>query len=69
VLLTRISQGLKDYVDTSQKGMTKIVKVSDEHFANATGKLGSAVSELDDVLQGLTEAIHSLRSAANGARK
>jgi hypothetical protein len=54
-LLGTIGEHLEGYSRASRNGFEELVKISDEHFANATKKLGTSVNELDEVLQGLVE--------------
>ena len=62
-LLTQVAQHLANYVQTSQQGFEGLVKTSDEHFANATKRLGSSVNELDDVLQTLIDELSKRKGA------
>lgn len=57
VLLKQIAQHLADYVQTSQRGFDGLVKVADDHFANATKRLGGSVNELEELLSTLTEEL------------
>ena len=64
-LLAQIGQHLANYVQTSQEGFDGLIKVSDEHFANATKRLGNSVNELDDVLQMFSEELQKRRNDRN----
>jgi hypothetical protein len=65
-LLNEISRHLVDYQAETQKGFETVVAISDEHFATATQRLGSAVGELDETLQGLSDLFAKTRLNSNG---
>lgn len=64
-LLGEIAKHLEDYTKVSNQNFNNLVKVSDEHFANATKRLGSAVNDLQEYLQDLTEVLEKLRQPNN----
>jgi hypothetical protein len=59
-LLEQIGTNLENYQQVCEKGFNKLVETSDTHFTNATQKLGASVSELDEVLQDLSESFTKL---------
>lgn len=66
-LLDNIGQHLTNYIQVSQRGFEGLVKTSDEHFRNATTKLGTSVEQLDEVLQDLAEDLgKAAKGRANG---
>jgi len=67
-LLQQITEHLAHYTATSRNGLEHVVKIADEHFANATKRLGSSVSDLDDVLQDLIEGLAKHNSRLGGAK-
>jgi len=64
-LLGEINGHLTKYVQTTERGFQRLVQASDEHFANATSKLGNSVGVLDETLETLTETLEKL-SRRNG---
>jgi len=60
-LLTQIAQHIDTQIETSRRWFEELYKVSNEHFANATQRLGASVSELDEYLQELTEVLRKAR--------
>ena len=64
-LLDEINGHLTKYVQTTERGFQRLVQASDEHFANATSKLGNSVGVLDETLETLTETLEKL-SRRNG---
>lgn len=67
-LLTQIEQHLNNHVEVSRRGFEDLVRVADEHFANATNRLGGSVSELDEYLQDLTDILGK-NSHNNGGKR
>jgi hypothetical protein len=67
-LLNQISGHTTSYLEVTKKGYDEVVKVADEHFTEATKKLGASVNELDEYLQDLTETLERARGGANGGR-
>jgi hypothetical protein len=55
-LLEQIGTNLENYQQVCEKGFNKLIESSDGHFTSATQKLGASVSELDEVLQDLSES-------------
>jgi len=68
-LLSQIGEHLENYVATSRHGFEELVKISDEHFANATKRLGSSVNELDEVLQVLIEDLGKRKDGRPGGTR
>jgi hypothetical protein len=66
-LLNQISGHTTSYLEVTKKGYDEVVRVADEHFSQAAKKLGASVSELDEYLQNLTEALEKGRGGANGS--
>lgn len=56
-LLEQIGTNLENYQQVCEKGFNKLIESSDGHFTSATQKLGASVSELDEVLQDLSESL------------
>lgn len=67
-LLQRITDNLTLYQQMCDKGFRDLAKVSDEHFTNATKKLGESVDELDERLQDLGETMDRIKQIAEGRR-
>lgn len=67
-LLTEVGQHLQNYVQTTQQGFDGLVRVSDEHFANATSRLGSSVNDLNEILELLVEGISKTRNDGHNGR-
>jgi hypothetical protein len=67
-LLDEINGHLTRYVQTTERGFQQLVKSSDEHFANATAKLGNSVGVLDETLETLTETLEKL-ARRNGSSR
>jgi ABC-type transporter Mla subunit MlaD len=63
-LLNQIDDALKKYVTTSRDAMDQIVRVGDEHIANAVAKLGGSVTELQEHLEELSDILDRARPAA-----
>jgi predicted nucleic acid-binding Zn-ribbon protein len=68
-LLDQISGHTTSYLEVTKKGYEEIVKVADEHFSEASKKLGASVSELDEYLQDLNETLGKSTGGINGSRK
>lgn len=68
-LLSEIGEHLENYVATSRRGFEDLVRTSDEHFANATKKLGTSVNDLDEVLQVLIDGLEKRREAQAGGSR
>jgi hypothetical protein len=67
-LLDQISGHTTSYLEVTKKGYEEIVKVADEHFSDASKKLGASVSELDEYLQDLNETLGKSTGGTNGSR-
>jgi hypothetical protein len=67
-LLNQISSHTTSYLEVTKKGYDEVVRVADEHFTQASKKLGASVNELDEYLQDLTEALANAKGGANGSR-
>ncbi|MEW5980596.1 MAG: hypothetical protein AB1898_32855 [Acidobacteriota bacterium] len=66
-LLGEIGKHLENFVVASKNGFEQLVKISDEHFTNATKRLGSSVNDLDEVLEVLTENLDKQRRVGAGS--
>ncbi len=63
-LLTQISDHVKNYTEVTNNGLMQMIAIADNHFSNATSRLGASVDELDDVLSDLADTLgrtHSTR--------
>ena len=71
MLLAQIGQHLRDYTQTTSQGYERLITVADEHFKNATERLGSSVGELDEYLQELTAVLAKapFNGGTNGGRR
>jgi DNA anti-recombination protein RmuC len=65
-LLTQIGQHLQNYVQTTQQGFEGLVKVSDEHFTNATKRLAGSVNDLNEVLEMMIDGLPKARNDRDG---
>jgi methyl-accepting chemotaxis protein len=65
-LLNQINGHLKNYTDTTHSSFQQLVNLADNHFSNATNKLGASVEELDEVLGDLADTL--ARIPQNGKR-
>lgn len=65
-LLNQINGHLKNYTDTTHSSFQQLVNLADNHFSNATSKLGASVEELDEVLGDLADTL--ARIPQNGKR-
>jgi hypothetical protein len=59
-LLEQIEQHLRRYMATTQQGFEHLTQAADEHFANASRRLGDTVTGLDEHLQDLTDILERL---------
>lgn len=66
VLLNQIDHQLKNYTQTTQNGFKSLVEIADNHFSNATSRLGASVEELDEVLNDLTDTLGKTRQNGKG---
>jgi hypothetical protein len=57
VLLQTLEKNIVQHVELCKKGYESLIKVSDEHFASATQRLGASVDELSEYLEDLNEAM------------
>jgi hypothetical protein len=60
-LLTQMGQHLRHYTDTSRQGFASLIQAVDEHFANASRRLGETVHGLEAHLQDLSESLERWR--------
>ena len=65
-LLNEINGHLKNYTETTHSSFQQLVNLADNHFSNATNKLGASVEELDEVLGDLADTL--ARIPQNGNR-
>ena len=65
-LLTQIGQHLQNYVQTTQQGFEGLVKVSDEHFTNATQRLAGSVNDLNEVLEMMIDGLPKTTNGGGG---
>jgi hypothetical protein len=65
-LLSEIAKHLANYVEVSRDGFENLAKVSNEHFENATKRLGGTVGELEETLQELMEGFAKTRDGRGG---
>ena len=65
-LLNQINGHLKNYTDTTHSSFQQLVNLADNHFSNATNKLGASVEELGEVLGDLADTL--ARIPQNGKR-
>jgi len=65
-LLEQIEQHLRRYMATTQQGFAHLTETADEHFANASRRLGDTVNELDEHLQDLTDILERLGRVGGG---
>jgi len=56
-LLTQISDHVKNYTEVTNNGFKQMIALADNHFSNATSRLGASVGELDDVLSDLADTL------------
>jgi hypothetical protein len=67
-LLGQIAKHVDSHLELTKKGYGDIVRIADEHFAQATQRLGASVNELDEKLVDLTEALESVKVRTDGNR-
>jgi hypothetical protein len=65
-LLSQINEQLNNYTRATQNGFQSLVEIADNHFSNATKRLGASVDELDEVLTDLADTLGETRH--NGTR-
>ena len=65
-LLNEINGHLKNYTETTHSSFQQLINLADNHFSNATNKLGASVEELDEVLGDLADTL--ARIPQNGNR-
>jgi hypothetical protein len=65
-LLNQLSLNLKSHMDVTRQGYEHLITAADNHFSNATQKLGASVNELDEHLQGLTDFLERVRKSNDG---
>ena len=67
-MIEQISKHLSQHLEVCKRGYEGLVQVSDEHFANATQRLGASVDELGEYLQDLADAFEKsgMKSKAAG---
>jgi hypothetical protein len=65
-LLNQLSRNLRSHMDVTRQGYEHLIGAADNHFSNATQKLGASVNELDEHLQGLTEFLERVGKINNG---
>jgi ABC-type transporter Mla subunit MlaD len=58
-LLQTLEKNLANHLELTQRGYDSLIKVSDEHFSNATQRLGASVEELSEYLTDLSEVMAS----------
>jgi hypothetical protein len=62
--LQAITEKLQVLQEVSSRGLTNQLREFDNHLGTATQKLGAAIDELSDVLDGATDKIGSSIGAA-----
>lgn len=67
-LLGQIAKHVDSHLELTKRGYGEIVKIADEHFAQASQKLGASVDELDERLQDLTEVLETVKVRTDGNR-
>jgi hypothetical protein len=67
-LLNQLSQNLRSHMDVTRQGYEHLIVAADNHFSNATQKLGASVNELDEHLQDLTEFLERMTKTNDGRR-
>jgi DNA-binding ferritin-like protein len=65
-LLSQTAQHVDSHLEVTKRGYGEIVKIADEHFAQATQKLDASVDKLDAHLQDLTESLERLGGKTDG---
>jgi len=62
-LLEQIARYLRDYSETSQLGLEKVIQMSDGYFKDATMRLSGTVNGLKEHLDALEESLEGFRAA------
>jgi uncharacterized membrane protein YccC len=65
-LLQTLERNLLQHVELCKRGYESLAKVSDEHFASATQRLGASVDELSEYLQDLSDVMAARSSGKAG---
>jgi hypothetical protein len=65
-LLQTLEKNIVQHLELCKRGYESLVKVSDEHFASATQRLGSTVDELSEYLQDLSDVMAARSSGKVG---
>jgi hypothetical protein len=65
-LLQTLERNLVQHLELCKRGYESLVKVSDEHFASATQRLGASVDELSEYLQDLSDVMAARSSGKAG---
>lgn len=65
-LLQTLEHNLAQHLELCKRGYESLVKVSDEHFASATQRLGASVDELSEYLQDLSDVMAARSSGKAG---
>ena len=64
-LLQMLDRNLNQHLELCKKGYDSLIEVSNNHFVNATERLGSTVDELQEYLQDLNELLAARSPARN----
>jgi hypothetical protein len=67
-LLAQIAQNVNSHLELTRRGYEQLVSIADDHFAQATQRLGTSVDQLDEHLQDLTESLERLKGRTDGIR-
>ena len=65
-LLQTLEKNIVQHLELCKRGYESLVKVSDEHFASATQRLGASVDELSEYLQDLSDVMAARSSGKVG---
>jgi len=65
-LFAQITQNLSSHLDLTRRGYEDLIKVANEHFTDATQKLGSSVTELDEFLIVLMDSLDKAKRGLDG---
>jgi hypothetical protein len=65
-LLQTLERNLAQHLELCKRGYESLAKVSDEHFASATQRLGASVDELAEYLQDLSDVMAARSSGKDG---
>jgi len=65
-LLQTLERNLGQHLELCKRGYESLIKVSDEHFASATQRLGATVDELSEYLQDLSDVMAARSSGKTG---